>query len=76
MTTLVVLLTISTQQARGGSLIHMKLRIVLALLVAASLQACAVYVPPVQVGGLVLVPGDEHHEHHERHHRGHDRDDD
>lgn len=54
----------------------MKLTVVLVLIAAASLQACAVYVPPVQVGGLVLVPDEDHHEHHGHHHRGHDRDDD
>lgn len=54
----------------------MKLKLVLVLVAAASLQACAVYVPPVQLGGLVLVPDEEHHEHHQRHRRGHERDDD
>jgi hypothetical protein len=54
----------------------MTTKLVLALLAALSLQACAVYVPPVDVGGLVFIPAGEHHEHRGHHHRGHDRDDD
>jgi hypothetical protein len=54
----------------------MSTKLVLALIAAAWLQGCAVYVPPMEVGGLVLVPAGEHHEHRERHRGHHDHDDD
>jgi hypothetical protein len=64
---------------RGVSLIRMSTKLLLAVIAAACLQSCAVYVPPVQMGGLVVVPAGEHRQHreHGEHHRGHhDRDDD
>lgn len=48
-------------------------RIVL-LLVALFLAGCAVYVPPVEVGGLVVAPVHDHGHHH-RHHDDDDDDD-
>jgi Spy/CpxP family protein refolding chaperone len=55
----------------------MKTKLALVLLAALSLQACAVYVPPMEVDGLVFThAGDEHHGGQGHHHRGHDSDDD
>ena len=54
----------------------MPIKLLLALIVATLLQSCTVYVPPLDVGGLVIVPSGGNYEHRKRGHKGHDRDDD
>lgn len=59
----------------AGSLVRMTLKLTFVVLATVCLQACAVYVPPVEVGGVVVAPY-EPHDHGRHRHRDHDRDDD
>lgn len=52
----------------------MTLKLIFVMLATMCLQACAVYVPPVEVGGLVVAPYEPHDRGRHRHH-GHDDDD-